>query len=86
MESRVRKLEDRFAPPEKIQLRAMATIAAEGTTLDPDAIVQEATAVLARMRAAGPRTLEEIAADEEIAESELRPLMTTLRDRWQEIA
>ena len=86
MESRVRKLEARFAPTEAVQLRALSEIAAEGTELDAAAILVEAEAVLRRMRAAGPRSLDEVAADERIPAGELVELMAHLRARWQEIA
>ena len=85
MEARLRKLEARFIPSEAVQLRTLSAIAAEGTDLDPALILHEAEQVLARMRAAGPRSLAEIAADESIPVDDLVALMAQRRERWQAV-
>ena len=85
MERRIRSLEGRFTPPASVQLRALSEIAAEGTDLDPAVIAHEAEQVLARMRAAGPRSLAEVAESERVPVDELVEIMARLRERWQEM-
>ena len=83
LERRIRRVEERFVPPESVQLRALSEIAAEGTDLDAGLIAHEADQVLARMRAAGPRSLEEVAEAEGIPADELVRLTRTLRQQWE---
>jgi hypothetical protein len=53
MESRLRKLEDRFRPPPAVQLRAMCELEAERSGLDVDHVHHVAEQLLARMRESG---------------------------------
>jgi hypothetical protein len=83
MERRMKNLEAAFTPPEGVQLRALSEFAAEGTELDPALLAHEAEQVLARMRTAGPRSLDQVAAAEGIPAEELRALTADLRRQWQ---
>jgi hypothetical protein len=72
MESRLRKLEDRFRPPPAVQLRAMCAVVAERSSLDVDHVHHEAQRVLERMWERGPQSLEALARDEGIDPAALR--------------
>ncbi len=85
MERRIRRIEAAFTPTEAVQLRALSEIAAEDSGIDASLILHEAGQVLARMRAAGPRPLTELAESERIPADEMVEVMTQLRERWQEV-
>jgi hypothetical protein len=85
MDRRLQRLEDAFCPPWQVQLRAMATQAAEQHGLDPELVLGEAMVVL---RQIGERQLSvhDLAVAEGLSADELARMTRQLRAYWQEIA
>ncbi len=85
MERRLRRIENAFCPPGHVQLRAMATHAAEQCGLDPELLFHESLAVLRQIRERR-LSLHDLATQEGINPDELTQMTHELRAYWREIA